>query len=213
MLTLYSYWRSSAAYRVRIALHYKGIEFDTQSVHLVQDGGQQHSDAYQQLNPSQLIPTLKDGDLVIGQSMAILQYLEERYPQSPLLPDDIVKRAHIQSFALDIACDIHPLNNLRVLQHLTAEFKNNDDQNQQWYRHWLATGFKVLEEKLRRHGGLFCYGDQPTLADVVLVPQVYNAHRYELGMDDFPFIQSVYERCNDIEAFALAAPEVQPDAP
>ena len=212
MLTLYGYWRSSAAYRVRIALNLKGLSYESLSVHLVKDGGQQHFDDYQALNPAQLVPTLVDGDLTLNQSMAILHYLDETYPQYPLLPKDTVNKAKIIAFALDIACEMHPTNNLRVLQYLKNPLGHDQDETETWYRHWLTLGFDALELRLQQHAGDYCFGDQVSLADLTLVPQVYNAYRYQLDMTPYPIIRQIYKNCLALDAFFKASPEQQPDA-
>ena len=212
MLKLYGYWRSSAAYRVRIALNLKGLEYQSQPIHLVKDGGEQHFDDYKTLNPAELVPTLVDGDLVLNQSMAILQYLDDLYPEYPLLPKDKIKKAQVMAFALDIACEIHPVNNLRVLQYLKKPLDHTQLETDDWYRHWLALGFEALEKRLETHAGIYCFGDDITLADLVLVPQVYNAFRYQLPMESYPKVLSVYEHCLKLDAFYQASPEQQADA-
>ncbi|MDX1676628.1 maleylacetoacetate isomerase [Arsukibacterium sp.] len=211
-MKLYSYWRSSAAYRVRIALHLKQLSFETIPVHLLKDGGQQHSAEYQQLNPNQLVPTYVDGDLSLNQSLAIIEYLDEIYPEPALLPEDPVAKAQVRSLALDIACDIHPLNNLRILQYLTGPLALNEDQKTEWIHHWLHTGFNPLEQRLQTTAGEFCYGDNITLADLCLVPQMYNALRFKLDTLEYPTISRIYHHCQQLAGFALAAPEQQSDA-
>lgn len=211
-MKLHGYWRSSAAYRVRIALNIKGLEAEHCPVHLINNGGEQHSSGYQLLNPAKLVPTLEDGELSLNQSLAIIQYLEDCYPASPLLPKDPVEKAAVIAFALDIACDIHPLNNLRVLHYLTGPLALSETQKLQWIQHWLAVGFSALEKRLQTTSGLYCFGDAVTLADLCLVPQVYNALRFQLDMTDYPLIHAIYQRCNTIEAFQRAAPERQVDA-
>lgn len=211
-MKLYSYWRSSAAYRVRIALHLKQLSFETIPVHLLKDGGQQHSAEYQQLNPNQLVPTYVDGDLSLNQSLAIIEYLDEIYPEPALLPEDPVAKAQVRSLALDIACDIHPLNNLRILQYLTGPLALNEDQKTEWIHHWLHTGFNALEQRLQTTAGEFCYGDNITLADLCLVPQMYNALRFKLDTLEYPTISRIYHHCQQLAGFALAAPEQQSDA-
>lgn len=210
-MKLYGYWRSSAAYRVRIALNIKGIDYENVSVHLVKNGGEQHSEAYQALNPAELVPTLQDGEVVLNQSLAILDYLESKAVGAALLPNDVVLACQIRAFCLDIACDIHPLNNLRVLQHL-GKLGHDEETKNQWYRHWLHVGFTALEKRLQQTAGQYCFGDMLTLADVCLAPQVYNAKRYQLDMTPFPLIQAVNERLNLLPAFIAAQPENQPDA-
>lgn len=213
-MKLYSYFRSSAAYRVRIALNLKGLEYETVPVHLLKDGGQQHSDAYKALNPTELIPTLVDGELAIGQSMAILEYLEEAYPEPALLPPDAAGRARVRAIAQSIACDIHPLNNLRVLKHLKRGLGVDDATKDEWYRHWINVGLTSVEALLAGNPatGRYCHGDQVTLADVVLVPQVFNARRYDCDLSAMPTIVRIADTCAQIEAFARAEPARQPDA-
>ncbi len=213
MLTLYDYWRSSAAYRVRIALNLKGLAYRSVPVHLVKDGGQQHSADYKALNPQGLLPLLVDGDTRVAQSMAILEYLEECYPQPALLPRDPSLRAQIRSVALYIACDIHPLNNLRVLQYLSGTLGVEAAAKDAWYRHWVESGLSAIEQNLQRMPSELSMGERPGLLEVCLVPQVYNARRFNCDLHAYPRILAVVERCNSLEAFINAAPEVQPDAP
>lgn len=214
-LVLYGYWRSSAAYRARIALNLKGLPYELRAVHLVKDGGEQHSAAYRAVNPQELIPCLVDGENVLTQSMAIMEYLDETYPESPLLPRDAPGRARVRALAQLVACDIHPLGNLRVLQYLGARFEADDGVKAEWSRHWIGEGFKALEAMLASSNatGRFCHGDTPGLADACLVPQFYNAMRWKMPVDDFPTIRRIVEACNALEAFAQAMPEAQPDAP
>ncbi|MGH8216499.1 MAG: maleylacetoacetate isomerase [Rhodanobacteraceae bacterium] len=214
--TLYSYWRSSAAYRVRIALNLKGMDYAIAPVHLVKDGGEQHQDAYRAINPQQLIPTLADGGKVLRESLAIIEYLEEAYPDTPrLLPPDPVSRARVRALAQMVACDIHPIGNLRVLQYLQGEIGINDEQKLAWSRHWIEVGFEAIEAVLAGdgHAGKFCEGDAPTIADCCLVPQVYNARRFGVSLGRYPTIVRVDEACVALDAFSSAAPEAQPDAP
>lgn len=211
-MKLHGYWRSSAAYRVRIALNLKGLEAEHCPVHLINNGGEQHSVGYQLLNPAELVPTLEDGELRLNQSLAIIQYLEEQYPQQPLYPAHPALKAQVMAFALDIACDIHPLNNLRVLQYLTGPLALSETQKMQWIQHWLAVGFKALEKRLQGTAGRYCFGDELSVADICLVPQVYNALRFQLDMTEYPLIRAIYQRCNELEAFQKAAPEQQADA-
>ena len=212
-LKLYTYWRSTAAYRVRIALNLKGIDYESVPVHLVRDGGEQHSDSYRALNPQQLVPTLRDGDVVLTQSLAIIGYLDERYPEPPLLPQDPVLRAHTRALALSIACDIHPLNNLRVLQYLDQPLGVPKEARDVWYCHWIAAGFAAIETRLAGDRGRdrFCVGTTPTLADLCLVPQVYNARRFECNLEPYPNIVEVDAKCREIDAFVQASPGEQPD--
>lgn len=214
-LVLYGYWRSSAAYRVRIALNLKGLAYESRPIHLVRDGGEQHAPDYQALNPQELVPCLVDGGQVFTQSMAIIEYLDETRPMPPLLPADPAGRARVRALAQLLACDIHPLGNLRVLQYLGAQFQANDAVKGIWSRHWIAEGFKALEMMLAGHvaTGRFCHGDTPTLADACLVPQFYNAVRWKLPLDDYPTIRRIHEACSELEAFRRATPEAQADAP
>jgi maleylacetoacetate isomerase/maleylpyruvate isomerase len=215
-MKLFGYWRSSAAYRVRIALHLKNINCEAVAVHLVKNGGEQHSEAYITLNPTHLVPTLVDdsvdGGLVLNQSMAILDYLDNKYPQSPLYPESISEKAQVQALALDIACEIHPVNNLRVQQYLVKELNVDNANKLNWSHHWMSVGFAAFEAKLQKTAGKFCFGDQVTIADLCLVPQVYNANRFNVDMSNFPLINTIVEHCNQLPAFIKALPENQEDA-
>lgn len=213
-MKLHGYFRSSAAYRVRIALNYKGLSWENLSVHLVKNGGQQFSEQYRALNPSSLVPTLEDGELVLGQSVAILEYLEEAYAQNPLLPKDIAQRAQVRAFVQAIACDIHPLNNLRVLRYLVRDLNVSEEQKLAWYRHWIDVGLSGLEAQLTAGGAhttAYCFGQDPTLADVCLVPQLANARRFDCDLSAFPTLVRIDEQCRQLPAFQQAAPELQPD--
>lgn len=213
--TLYSYWRSSAAYRVRIALNLKGMEYAIAPVHLVRDGGEQHHDDYRRLNPQQLVPTLVDGRHVLRESLAIIEYLEEAYPATPrLLPRNALACARVRAVAQMVACDIHPIGNLRVLQYLQRELGASDEQKATWSRHWIELGFDAIESVLDGSpgGGKFCEGDAPTLADCCLVPQVYNARRFGVDMALYPVITRIDAACATLDAFQRAAPEAQADA-
>lgn len=215
-MKLFGYWRSSAAYRVRIALHLKNIDCESVPVHLVKNGGEQHSDAYIALNPTHLVPTLVDdsvkGGLVLNQSMAILDYLDSKYPQVPLYPENICEKAQVQALALDVACEIHPVNNLRVQQYLVKELDVSAANKLAWSHHWMTDGFAAVEAKLQKTAGKYCFGDHVTIADLCLVPQVYNANRFKVDMSAFPLINSVVDRCNQLPAFIKALPENQEDA-
>lgn len=212
-MKLYSYFRSSAAYRVRIALNLKGIAYETVPVHLVKDGGQQLLESYRKLNPTSLVPTLSDGDWSVGQSMAIMEYLEETHPQPALLPADAKGRARVRAIAQTIACDIHPLDNLRVLKYLKHQMKVSEDDKNTWYRHWVEVGLTAIEAMLAGHPdtGRYCHGDQPTLADLCLVPQVANARRFNCNLDAMPNIVRIDAACAELAAFQQAAPASQPD--
>ena len=215
-LKLYSYWRSSAAYRVRIALNLKGLDYTLVPVHLINNGGEQHHPDFHAVNPQELIPVLVDGERVIRQSLAIVEYLDEVHPKSaPLLPADARSRARVRSLALAIACDIHPLNNARVLQYLEHELHIAQDARERWTRHWIGLSFAALEGLLGSDlaTGRFCHGDEPTLADVLLIPQVYNARRWQLDLTAYPTLLRIEQTCLELEAFQRALPENQPDAP
>lgn len=214
-LALYGYWRSTAAYRVRIALELKGLGWDNRPVHLVRDGGEQHGAAYRALNPQGVVPALLDGERVFTQSLAIVEYLDEIYPEPPLLPVDPRGRARVRALAQTIACDIHPLGNLRVLQQLETQFGATEAQRADWTRHWMGLGFAAIEALLADNvaTGAFCHGDTPGLADICLVPQIYNALRWKLPLDAYPTVQRIHVACAELEAFRTAVPELQPDAP
>lgn len=211
-IRLYSYWRSTAAYRVRMALALKGLDHDIVPVSLLPGVAEHRQDAYRERNPQMLVPFLEDGDVGIGQSLAILEYLEEAYPERPLLPRDTVARAAVRSFCNSICCDIHPLNNLRVLLYLKQELGVSDAQRDDWYAHWIHEGFRSAELTAAAHGGPFVFGERLTLADVCLVPQLYNAHRFEVPIDDYPALAAVEAHCHSLPVLAAAKPENQPDA-
>jgi maleylacetoacetate isomerase len=212
MFKLHSYFRSSAAYRCRIALNLKGLAHETASVHLIKDGGQHNAPAYRALNPQALVPTLEHDGRVITQSLAIIEYLDEIHPEPPLLPGDAERRAKIRAFALAIACDIHPLNNLRVLNYLKGPLQQGQAAVDAWYRHWVESGLAACEALLPAPAGRFCFGDLPTLADICLVPQVYNARRFKCDLSAMPRLVAIDEACRGLPSFAKAAPEAQPDA-
>lgn len=212
-MELYTYFRSSAAYRVRIALNLKGLKADYRYVHLVKDGGEQHRPEYLAVNPQGLVPTLVDNGHVLTQSLAIIEYLEETHPEPPLLPKDALGRARVRALALVVACDIHPLNNSRMLKYLEHELGADQATRDTWYRHWVVEGFKALEKLLDNPAtGKFCHGDQPTLADICLVPQVFNAKRFKIDLSPFPTIERINDHCLTLKPFADAAPEKQKDA-
>lgn len=209
MLQLFSYFRSSAAYRVRIALNLKAVGYVQEGVNLVAD--QQRSDSYMAINPQGLVPALRlENGTVLSQSTAILEWLEEAYPELPLYPKDPIERAKARALTNSVACDIHPLNNLRVLKYLAGEMGITDEQKTSWYHHWIAQGFTSLENQLTATP--YSMGDRITMVDVYLIPQIYNALRFKQDMTPFPKIMQVYAACNVLDAFKTAAPEVQPDA-
>ncbi|HSF22311.1 MAG TPA: maleylacetoacetate isomerase [Burkholderiales bacterium] len=213
-MKLYSYFRSSAAYRVRIALNLKGLAYETVPVHLTRGGGEQHAPGYRKLNPQALVPVLEDGGRVLTQSLAIIEYLDEIHPRVPLLPKDPAARARVRALALAVACDLHPLNNLRVLNYLTGPMGLTDDAKQIWYRHWIAEGLSALEASLAgdRETGRFCHGDAPGLADCCLIPQLANAYRFKCDVAPYPSLLRIEKNCQSLEAFQRAAPGSQPDA-
>lgn len=213
-MELYTYFRSSAAYRVRIALNLKGLKADYRYVHLVKDGGQQHQPEYLALNPQGLVPALVDKGHVLTQSLAIIEYLDETHPQPPLLPKDAPGRARVRALAQIVACDIHPVNNQRILKYLESEFHADEAARSKWYRHWIVEGFNALDKLLGSSPatGKFCHGDQPTLADICLVPQVFNARRFKIDLASFPAIERINAACLALAAFVDAAPDRQPDA-
>ena len=212
MIKLYNYFRSSAAYRVRIALNLKSMPYEYLPVHLVK--GEQRNEPYRALNPQALVPLLVDDGEQITQSMAIIEYLDEKVPDPPLLPATPEARARVRSIAQAIACDIHPLNNLRVLKYLTGTLGASEDAKNAWYRHWVELGLAALEAQLAadKRTGMFCHGATPTLADICLVPQLANARRSSIAIDPYPTLGRIESRCLALDAFARAAPDRQPDA-
>ena len=213
-LRLYSYWRSSAAYRVRIGLNLKGLRYETIPVHLVRDGGEQHQAEYAALNPQQLVPTLTHGVRVIRQSLAILEYLDEAWPSPRLLPMTARDRARVRSLAQLVAADIHPLNNLRVMRYFEQTWSVPQSERDEWTKHWIVEGFDAMEALLANDAatGTYCHGQTPGLADCCLVPQVFNARRFGVDMAAFPTIARIEQACLELPAFADARPEKQPDA-
>jgi maleylpyruvate isomerase len=211
-MKLFGYYRSSAAYRVRIALNLKGMQVDHRFVHLRK--GEQSSPEYGALNPQGLVPLVIDGPNVLTQSLAIIEYLEEIQPEPALLPKTPLERARVRSIAQAIASDIHPLNNLRVLRYLVGPLKVSDEAKNEWYRHWVVEGLTALERSLTpaAGSGAFCHGDKPTLADVCLVPQVYNAERADIDLSPFPRITAIVAACRELRAFQDADPAKQKDA-
>jgi maleylacetoacetate isomerase len=210
-MKLYNYFRSSASYRVRIALALKGLDYDYQSVHLPKN--EQFNESYAAVSATRLVPTLVDGDNVLTQSLAIIEYLDETHPAPPLLPKDAVGRARARALALDIACEVHPLNNLRVLRYLVKDLKVSEDDKNRWYRHWVETGLETVERQLNDpRTGMFCHGDAPTIADIALVPQIFNAQRFDCRLDHVPTVMRVFEACMKLPAFDLTQPSKCPDA-
>lgn len=210
-MRLYTYFRSSAAFRVRIALNLKGLAYEPLFIHLAK--GEHRKPEYAALDPQALLPTLVTDGQALTQSLAIIEFLEEKQPRPPLLPPDALGRARVRSLSLLIACEIHPLNNLRTLQHLKRALNQNEEQVNAWYRHWIADGFAKLEADLARGGGgRFCHGDAPSMADCCLVPQVFNAKRYAADLAPYPTIMRIFDACMQLEAFERAQPSKQPDA-
>ncbi len=212
-MKLYGYWRSSAAYRVRIGLNVKGLEVEEEFIHLQRLD--QRGEDYLALNPQGLVPTLIDGDVCLSQSLAILEYLDDLYPEPALLPSDPAGRARVRQLAQVVACDIHPIDNLKVLNFLTNELGVSDEGRLTWYRHWVTQGLEGLEGLVAGHAatGQFCHGDRPSLADLCLVPQLYNARRFDVDLSRYPALLRIDQACQALNAFAAAVPEAQPDAP
>jgi maleylpyruvate isomerase len=213
-MKLYTFFRSSASYRVRIALNLKGIGYEQAPIHLRRGGGEQLTAAYRAINPQALVPALEDNGKILTQSLAIIEYLDEKYPNPPLLPKDSADKAIVRSMALGIACEVHPIQNLRVLNYVKATYKQTDEQVNQWAQHWIDLGFAALQEMITAQPkrGKFCFGDTATLADVCLIPQLGNARRYGCDLAKYPTILEIEKNCNALPAFADAAPEKQPDA-
>jgi maleylacetoacetate isomerase len=209
-MQLYNYFRSSASFRVRIALALKGLPYDYRVVHLQRNEHQ--SGDYPALSASRLVPTLVDGEHVLTQSMAIIEYLDETHPEPPLLPRDVLGRQRVRALSQDIACEIHPLNNLKVLRYLVHTLKLSEEQKDQWYRHWVETGLETLERQLSASPSPFCHGDTATMADCLLVPQIFNARRFNCRLDHVPQVMRVFDHCMTHAAFEAARPEHCPDA-
>jgi maleylacetoacetate isomerase len=213
-MKLYNFFRSSASYRVRIALNLKGLQYEYVPIHLRRGGGEQYTPTYKALNPQSLIPTLEDEGHILTQSLAIIEYLEERHPEPPLLPRNPADRAVVRSMALAVACEIHPLQNTRVQGYLKNTLHHTDEELNAWSRHWVELGLSALEQKVKAvpNRGRFCFGDAPTLADLCLVPQLYNARRFGCDLSACLTLVQIDETCCALPAFANAAPEKQPDA-
>lgn len=211
-MTLYDYFRSTAAYRVRITLNLKGLDYQQAPVNLLK--GEDHGTDYRAVNPQGLVPALTVDKAVLQQSLAICEYLDEVEPEPPLLPGDPLQRAQIRALAQMVACDIHPVNNLRILKYLTGELGVSEAQKLNWYRHWIDEGFRPIEQMLEKTApdGPFCFGERVTLADICLVPQVYNARRFELDLNPYPRIVGIEQHCLTLDAFERAKPDNQPDA-
>lgn len=210
----YGFFRSSASYRLRIGLNLKGIAVDYIPVHLSKGGGEQFAPAFAKLNPQNLVPVLEDDGRVLTQSLAILEYLDETRPEPAILPRDPAGRARVRALSQIVACDIHPIDNLRVLNYLTNELKVSEEAKLKWYRHWVALGLSSFEALVADNPatGRFCHGDTPTLADICLVPQIFNAQRFECPLDGYPTLMRIHAECQKLDAFDRARPEKQPDA-
>lgn len=208
MLKLYDYFRSSAAFRVRIALNLKKLSYEAIPIHLVNNGGEQHSEKYGAINPQHLVPAMEVNGAILTQSLAIIEYLDEIHPEPALLPTDPILKAQVRAFAYAIACDIHPLNNLRVLKFLTERLKITNEQKDLWYQHWVTTGFSALEAQLAGHDHRsdFCFGPTPSLADICLVPQMFNARRFHCDITAYPNLCRIDENCQKLPAIAAAFP-------
>lgn len=211
-MELYGYWRSSASYRARIALNYKQLDYNYIPVHLIKEGGEQHKQSYRQLNPNGLVPTLVDGSVILHQSLAIMEYLDEKYPEPSLLPGNAQKRGAIRALSLDIASELQPLINLRVQQYLVRELGADDNAKQAWLQHWFRQSFTAFERNLEEVAGKYCVGDEFSMADICLVPQVYSAERFGISLDAYPLLRKIYARVVELPWVAKAHPSQQPDA-
>lgn len=210
----YGFFRSSASYRLRIGTNLKGLSVEYIPVHLSKNGGEQHLPTFVKLNPQHLVPVLEDGGHAVTQSMAILEYLDETHPTPPIMPRDPLGRARVRALSQIVACDIHPINNLRILNYLKGPLKVPEEATNEWYRHWVKLGLEAFEALVAANPdtGKFCHGDAPTLADICLVPQIYNAQRFKCPLDGYPTLMRIHDACQKLDAFDRARPENQPDA-
>ncbi len=213
-MKLYTFFRSSASYRVRIALNLKGLTYESAPIHLRRGGGEQLGAAYKAINPQALVPAFEDNGKILTQSLAIIEYLDETHPNPALLPKDPADKALVRSMALVVACEVHPIQNLRVLNYVKKEYNQTDEQVNRWGQHWIDLGLSALEQMIvaQPKRGKVCFGDVPTLADICLIPQLGNARRYGCDLSKYPSIVEIEKHCNALPAFANAAPEKQPDA-
>lgn len=213
-MKLYTFFRSSASYRVRIALNLKGLTYDRVPIHLRRGGGEQLTAAYKSINPQALVPAFEDDGRILTQSLAIIEYIDEKFPKPPLFPVDLADKAFVRSLAMVIACEVHPIQNLRVLNHLKATYNQGDAQVNRWAQHWIELGLSAIEQKIvaQTQRGKFSFGDTPTLADICLIPQLGNARRFGCDLSKYPAILEIENTCMAVPAFADAAPEKQPDA-
>jgi maleylacetoacetate isomerase len=212
-LTLYNYFRSSTSYRTRIALHYKNLEFEYKPVHLLNNGGEQHSEDYKKMNSMAEVPTLVHDGKVMGQSMAIIEYLDEVFPKNPLFPKDPFKKTRVRQFCENINSFMHPLSNLKVLQYLEKNHQYDQAKKEEWVSHWLTKGFQALEQILKNEGGKFCFGNEVTAADMFLIPQIFSAERFKVSLEPFPLCRMINSECIKLESFKKAHPFRQPDTP
>jgi maleylacetoacetate isomerase len=210
----YGFFRSSASYRLRIGLNLKGLTAEYIPVHLSKGGGEQHLPAYVKINPQHLVPALEVDDHVLTQSMAILEYLDETRPEPPIMPRDPLGRARVRALAQVVSCDVHPINNLRILNYLKGPLKVSEDATNEWYRHWVKLGLEAMEALVAGNPdtGVYCHGDTPTIADICLVPQIFNAQRFNAPLDAYPTLMRIHAACQKLDAFDRARPERQPDA-
>lgn len=212
-LTLYNYFRSSTSYRIRIALHYKNLDFEYKPVHLLNDGGEQHSAEYKKLNSMAEVPTLVHDNRVIAQSMAIVEYLDEVFPKNPLFPKDPFKKARVRQFCENINSFMHPLSNLKVLQYLEKNHQYDQDKKDEWVSHWVTKGFQALESILKKEGGKYCFGNEVSAADMFLIPQIFSAERFKVSLEPFPLCRMINSECLKLESFINAHPFRQIDTP
>lgn len=212
-LILYNYFRSSTSFRARAALYLKGLDFEYRAVHLLNNGGEQNQPEYRKINPIGGVPALVDGDFVLSQSLPIIEYLDEKYPQIPLFPKDLRTKSVVRQVCENINCDVHPLQNLKVLSYLQNEFKITDEQKQKWVETWITKGFAACDQIISKSAGLYSFGDSVTAADIFITAQVTTAQRFQVDFAKHKFISRVFDNCMKLEAFQRAHPKNQPDTP